>query len=66
MIHYVRDYPDHPVKYASLITMMQTIAECYESGAYSLDDLGFFEVNADAERMIAARLNPGIDYWKRN
>jgi cell wall assembly regulator SMI1 len=66
VIHYVRDYPDHPVKYLSLSTMMQTVAECYESGAYSLDDRGFFEVNADAERMIASGLNPGLDYWKRD
>ena len=65
VIHYVRDYPDHPVKYLSLSTMMKTVAECYESGAYSLDDRGFFEVNADLERMIASRLNPSVDYWKR-
>jgi cell wall assembly regulator SMI1 len=64
VIHYVRDYPDYQMKYLSLSTMMQTAAECYESGAYSLDDRGFFEVNADAERLIARRLNPGLDYWQ--
>src|SRR5262245_27938389 len=63
---YVRGYSDHPVQYLSLPVMMQTVAELYESGAYSLDDRGFFEVNADAERLIASRLNPGLDCWKRD
>jgi hypothetical protein len=61
VIHYMRDYPDHPVQYLSLTTMMLTVAECYESGAYSLDDRGFLEVDAEAERMIASRLNPGLN-----
>jgi cell wall assembly regulator SMI1 len=63
VIHHIRDYPNHPVQYLSITAMMQTVAECYESGAYSFDDRGFFEVNADVERMIA-RLNPSLDYWQ--
>ena len=66
VIHYIRDYPDRPIKYLSLTTMMETVAECYEVGAYSLDDRGFFEVNSDAERMIASRLKPSLGYWRRD
>lgn len=66
VMHYVRGYPKQPAQYLSLNTMMKTVAECYEAGAYFLDDRGFFELNATAERMIASRLNPGLDHWKRD
>lgn len=64
VIHYIRGYPYHPVKYLSITTMMQTVSQCYECGAYSLDDNGFFKINTDAERKIARRLNPGLNYWR--
>lgn len=66
VIHYFRDYPNHPVHYLNITTLMQTVAECYESGAYSLDDRGFFLVNTDAERKIASQFNPGLCYWQRD
>lgn len=64
VIHYIRGYLGHPVKYLSITTMMHTVAQCYECGAYSLDDHGFFKVNEDAEREIARRFNPGLNYWR--
>lgn len=64
VINYIRGYPDHPVKYLNITTMMQTVAQCYECGAYYLDERGFFKVNADAERRIAKKLNPGVKYWR--
>jgi cell wall assembly regulator SMI1 len=64
VIDYIRDYPDRPVQYSSLTTMMQSAAECYESDAYFLDDHGLVQVNTAAERIIARRLNPQVDYWQ--
>jgi hypothetical protein len=47
-----------------LTSMMQSVAQCYESGAYVVNDSGFFEVDLDAERTIARQFNPGMAYWQ--
>jgi hypothetical protein len=60
VIHHMLESLRYPVKYLSLTTMMQTVAQCYESGAYYLDNRGFFVVDADAERVIARQFNAGV------
>jgi cell wall assembly regulator SMI1 len=63
VIHHLRDSPHYRIKYLSLTNMMESVAECYESGAYYLDDGGFFEVNTEEERRIAGKWNAGVAYW---
>jgi hypothetical protein len=64
VIHYIRGHPTYLIQYSDLTSMMQSVAQCYESGVYAVDDSGFFEVDLDAEAMIARQFNPGMAYWQ--
>lgn len=48
------------VTYTNFTTMMQTIAECYETGAYYLIDDGFVEEDEDKVAEILRKYNSDI------
>ena len=58
LIVYICDYED--ISYTSLTGMMQTIAECYQTGVYYLNEKGFWETKREAEDIIIAKYNPGV------
>jgi hypothetical protein len=46
------------------LLFLRTIAECYESGVYFLDQDGYLDYDARAEQLVGFRLNPGLAYWE--
>lgn len=58
LIVYVCDYED--ISYTSLTGMMQTIAECYQTGVYYLNEEGFGKTKQEAEDILIAKYNPGV------
>lgn len=48
--------------YDSLSSCIETIIECYQEGAYMINDKGLFE-NNDKEQEISIRMNKKADYW---
>ncbi len=50
------------VEYTSLTGMMQTIAECYETGAYYLSEDGDLEVDEAIAEQIRIEYNEGADF----
>ena len=63
-IYYCNSYYSEPdYAFESLTAMFQTIAECYEYGAFYLEDEGYLAEN-DKWYEIAKKNNPGlIPYW---
>ncbi|MEE3717473.1 hypothetical protein V2H45_11985 [Tumidithrix elongata RA019] len=52
------------MKYSSLTNMMLTIAECHESGIYSVDQLEDGEINESDENAIRKKHNPTAIFWE--
>lgn len=63
MIGFMVGGPEHLVEYESLRGMIATIAECYEKGAYFVDDRGYLEVDDQLHATIARRHNPSVELW---
>jgi hypothetical protein len=51
------------IVYVGLTEMILSIAECYEGGAYSIDENGLLRTDYELEASIARRNNPGVQYW---
>lgn len=64
VIGFLHGEPTQPIEYASVATMIKTLAEAYDSGAIFVDDDGALEYDDEAYRQIAERLNPGIEAWQ--
>ena len=64
ILNFIRGENDTPRIYLNIKTMIFTIAECYDSGAYFLDEFGFLKINYKLEAEIAQELNPGVEEWQ--
>ena len=53
-------YHDENISYISLTKMMQTIAECYQTGIYYLNEDSYWETKQEEENIIRLKHNPGI------
>jgi cell wall assembly regulator SMI1 len=59
-----RGDPDPSEEYCSLSAMMQTIAECFATGAFFLKD-GYLEIDDAKHTQIAREFNPHVEMWWR-
>ncbi|GBE92369.1 SMI1/KNR4 family protein [Nostoc cycadae] len=50
------------IRYSSLTNMMQCIAECYETGAYYIDESGDFKKDAILANSILQKYEPELHY----
>ncbi len=64
IVSIVHDDDEIDVVYASSSTFLDTVAECYEAGAYFLDEDGFLDCDDEREEAIGRAHNPGCDYWE--
>jgi cell wall assembly regulator SMI1 len=63
VIGFLIDQPDQPVEYESLAHMAQTLAECFQAGAFFVDDRGYLEMDDQRYAEIARRNNPNVPLW---
>lgn len=63
VIGFLLDEPEQPIEYASVTSMMLTIAQCYEAGAYFLSEDGYLEVDDEAVVPIGRKFNPDVPIW---
>ena len=54
------EYYEPNIVYTNLTTMMQTVAECYETGAYYINDEGFIEEDENKVAEILRKYNSEI------
>jgi len=54
---------DEMIDYLNLYIMFKTIAECFEKGAYFIED-DYLEIDIEKEKIISRKNNPGLDRWK--
>jgi len=57
VVEVFRDTPEITIKYSSLTSMMRTILECYETGAYYISQYGDMEINEKREESIRIQYN---------
>ena len=60
---YLRGFPDVEDEYASLESMLATLADSFDEGAFVEEPDGFLEVDEEKSVTIARRHNPGVAYW---
>lgn len=60
VINYLRGEYEHPYTYLTVTSMMITVAECYETGAYFLTNDGLLKIDNVMEANIARKFNPGV------
>jgi cell wall assembly regulator SMI1 len=64
VIGFLHGEPEQPVEYLSVVSMVETLAECYEKGAFFLNDQDRLDVDDDAQARLARRHNPGLAEWQ--
>jgi hypothetical protein len=64
VVGFMLDEAEHPIEYESLPAMIATIAECFEEGAFFVDDRGYLEVDDGRHVEIARRNNPRLAIWR--
>lgn len=64
----IRDFrleeSEHPIEFASLADMLRTLALGYEQECFFLKQNGFLDMDDERFEKLAARLNPGVDWWR--
>jgi cell wall assembly regulator SMI1 len=64
IVGFMHGEPEQIVEYESLTAMVRTLAACYDSGAFFLDEDNTLEVDDEMHRQLALRFNPGIEEWQ--
>jgi len=64
VIGFVHGEPEQAVEYLSVTTMLETLADCYEQGAFFVNDDGLLDIDDDLHRRIARQHNPGVAEWQ--
>jgi len=64
LIGFIHGEPEQPVEYLSVISMMETVAECYDKRAFFVNAQGDLDIDDDAHALIARRHNPGVAEWQ--
>jgi cell wall assembly regulator SMI1 len=64
VIGFIRGEPEQPIEYRSVLSMVETLAECYAKKAFFSNDEGHLDVDDDAHARIARRHNPGVEEWQ--
>lgn len=63
VIGFIHGEPDQTVEYESVTAMLETLAGCYDNGAFYIDD-DELELDDDKHRVVAHRFNPGVEEWQ--
>lgn len=61
--HFRIDERIHPVEFMSLTGMLETLAECFESGVFYVHKRGYLEMDDSQFAAVAARVNPDVAWW---
>ncbi len=61
--HFRIDEVEHPVEFASLRDLFETVAAGFERGLLFVDESGHFEMDDLAFGDLAAEINPNIPWW---
>jgi len=64
VIGFLHGEPEQPVEYLSVLSMVETLAECYDTSAFFLNDQDRLDIDDDAQARIARRHNPGVAEWQ--
>jgi hypothetical protein len=64
VIGFIHGEPQQDVEYLDVTTMIETLLEAYDRGAFFLDCDGSLEVDDDAYARIARQHNPGVAEWE--
>lgn len=64
VLNFIRGEYNTPLVYLNIHAMLLTIAECYEVGAYFIDELGFLKVDYELEAAISLKHNPSVEEWE--
>jgi cell wall assembly regulator SMI1 len=63
-IYWTNSYPDSPAyTFSSLTAMFETIAECYATNIFFLDEDGHLDKDYDQWGLICKKHNPEIQFW---
>jgi hypothetical protein len=58
------DEIDAPV-FESLEAMLETIAECYATGLFGVNESGIFKMDGRGFADVARKYNPNLGRWRR-
>jgi cell wall assembly regulator SMI1 len=62
--HFRLEYSEHPVEFGSLTSLVETLAVAYESRIIDIGADGWLEQDDEAFDAVAARVNPGVAWWR--
>lgn len=62
--HFRIEETEHPVEFASIDDMLRTLVQAFERGVFFLDSRGYLEMSDLEFAVLAAELNPQIDWWR--
>lgn len=63
VVHFRIEDSDHPIEFASLESMLQTLATAFDRGVFYVDDNGYLEMDDVKFAALAASLNDDVPYW---
>ena len=66
VVGFMIDRDDHEIEYLSILTMLKTIDQCYERGAFFVDKDGYLDADLIMQVSIAHEINPGLIRWERS
>lgn len=61
--HFRLDESEHPIEFSSIRDMLRTVTEAFERGIFFVDAGGNLEMDDLVFGVLAAELNPHIDWW---
>jgi hypothetical protein len=66
IVGFMIDEDEQPIEYESLETMVATLADCFDQGAFFVDDRGHLSMDSGRHREIARAHNPTVAIWGAN
>ncbi|WP_406830503.1 SMI1/KNR4 family protein [Pedococcus sp. KACC 23699] len=64
VIHFRIEESEHPVEFASVSRLLNTVAAAYLERVYFIDEDGYLEMDDSVFSEVARRLNPDVAWWQ--
>ncbi len=63
LVDFTHDMDEIQMMYDSSESFLHSVKECYEKGAYFLDEDQYLECDDDAEAVVGKKYNPNAEFW---
>ncbi|HET7047734.1 MAG TPA: SMI1/KNR4 family protein [Solirubrobacteraceae bacterium] len=63
IVGFMIDEDEQPIEYETLEAMIATLADCFDQGAFFVDDRGYLQMDSARHGEIARAHNPTVALW---